>query len=67
MGAEEFFNAIREKCSSEEEYAVEVIRARGFLMEDKDLILGDNSYDESKNNDHFQLRLLDFQVICLEG
>ncbi len=44
MGAEEFFNAIRERCSSDEEYAAELLKARGFLLEDHDLALSDNSH-----------------------
>lgn len=44
MGVEEFFNAIRERCSSEEEYAIELLKARGFLLEDKGLVLSDNSH-----------------------
>ena len=43
-GIEYFFNAIKEKCSSDEEYAAELLKARGFLLEDDGLILSDNSH-----------------------
>lgn len=43
-GVEYFFNAIKEKCASNEEYAAEILKARGFLLEDEGLILSDNSH-----------------------
>lgn len=43
MGIEEFFSAIREQCSSSEEYAAELLRARGFLLEDDELVISDNA------------------------
>ncbi len=42
-GVEEFFGAIKERCSSDDEYAVELLKARGFLLEDEELALSDNS------------------------
>ena len=44
-GIEYFFNAIKEKCASDEEYAAEILKARGFLLEDG-LILSDNSHKD---------------------
>lgn len=38
-----FFKAIKEKCSNDEEYAAEILKARGFLLEDTGLVLSDNS------------------------
>ena len=43
-GIEIFFNALKEKCSNEKEYAAEILKARGFLLEDEGLILSDNSH-----------------------
>ena len=43
-GIEYFFNALKEKCSSDEEYAAEILKARGFLLEDEGLTLSDNSH-----------------------
>lgn len=43
MGIEEFFSTIREQCFSNEEYNAELLRARGFLLEDEDLVISDNS------------------------
>lgn len=43
-GIEYFFDAIKAKCSSDEEYAAELLKARGFLLEDEGLILSDNSH-----------------------
>lgn len=43
-GIENFFNAIKAKCLSYEEYAAEILKARGFLLEDNALILSDNSH-----------------------
>lgn len=45
-GIEIFFNALKEKCSSDEEYAAELLKARGFLLEDEGLILSDNSHKD---------------------
>lgn len=47
-GIEIFFNAIKEKISTNEEYSAELLKARGFLLEDEGLFLSDNShkYDE---------------------
>lgn len=45
-GIENFFNAIREKCSDDEEYATEILKARGFLLEDTRLVLSDNSHKD---------------------
>lgn len=42
-GIEFFFNALKDKCLSNEEYAAEILKARGFLLEDG-LILSDNSH-----------------------
>jgi len=42
-GIEIFFKALKDKCSSDEEYAAEILKARGFLLEDG-LILSDNSH-----------------------
>ncbi len=44
MGIEEFFGDIRDRCSSNDEYAVELLKARGFLLEDGKLVLSDNSH-----------------------
>lgn len=43
-GIEYFFDAIKAKCFSDEEYAAELLKARGFLLEDEGLILSDNSH-----------------------
>ncbi len=43
-GIEIFFNALKEKCSNARGYAAELLKARGFLLEDKGLILSDNSH-----------------------
>lgn len=43
-GIEIFFDALKEKCSTAEEYAAELLKARGFLLEDDALILSDNSH-----------------------
>ena len=43
-GIEKFFNPIKQKCFSKEEYATELLKARGFLLEDKGLVLSDNSH-----------------------
>ena len=43
-GIEYFFNAIKQKCFSKEEYAAELLKARGFLLEDNELALSDNSF-----------------------
>lgn len=49
-GIDIFFNSIKEKCSSAEEYATELLKARGFLLEDEGLILSDNSHkDDAKH------------------
>lgn len=45
-GIENFFNAIKQKCFDKEEYAAELLKARGFLLEDKGLILSDNSHKD---------------------
>ena len=45
-GVEYFFNAIKAKCSSDEEYAAELLKARGFLLEDEGIILSDNSHSD---------------------
>lgn len=45
-GIEIFFNAIKAKCLGYEEYAAEIIKARGFLLEDNALILSDNSHKD---------------------
>lgn len=45
-GIEIFFNAIKAKCLSYEEYAAEIIKARGFLLEDNALILSNNSHKD---------------------
>ena len=47
-GIEIFFNALKEKCSSDEEYAAELLKARGFLLEDDGLILSDNSHKSGR-------------------
>ena len=43
-GIEKFFNPIKQKCFSKEEYAAELLKARGFLLEDNELALSDNSF-----------------------
>lgn len=48
-GIEIFFNALKAKCSPDEEYAAEILKARGFLLEDKGLILSDNSHKDDAN------------------
>lgn len=53
-GIENFFDAIKEKCSSDEEYSAEILKARGFLLEDG-LILSDNSH---KNDGVYLNKLL---------
>lgn len=45
-GIEIFFNALKEKYSSAEEYAAELLKARGFLLDDAGLILSDNSHED---------------------
>ena len=45
-GIEIFFNALKEKCSSDAEYAAELLKARGFLLEDDGLVLSDNSHKD---------------------
>ena len=45
-GMENFFNALKAKCSSDEEYAAEILKARGFLLEDAGLILSNNSHED---------------------
>lgn len=45
-GIEIFFNALKDKCSSAEEYAAELLKARGFLLEDDGLVLSDNSHKD---------------------
>ena len=45
-GIEYFFDAVKAKCSSDEEYAAELLKARGFLLEDEGLILSDNSHPD---------------------
>ena len=48
MGMEEFFSAIKKTCSGEEEYPVELLKARGFLLEDDKLALSNNSHPQDK-------------------
>ena len=43
-GIEIFFDSIKEKYSDEEGYAAEILKARGFLLEDAGLVLSDNSH-----------------------
>ena len=43
-GIEKFFFQIKQKCFDKEEYAAEILKARGFLLEDDKLILSDNSH-----------------------
>ncbi len=43
-GVEEFFGAIKERCSNDDEYAVELIKARGFLLENGEMIISDNAH-----------------------
>lgn len=43
-GVEYFFDAIKAKCSNDKEYAAEILKARGFLLEDEGLILSNNSH-----------------------
>ena len=45
-GIKIFFNALAEKCSTDAEYAAELLKARGFLLEDTELALSDNSHRE---------------------
>ena len=45
-GVENFFAAIKERCADEEEYAAEILKARGFLLEDNALALSDNSHPD---------------------
>ena len=47
-GAEEFFGAIKERCSSDDEYAVELIKARGFLLENGEMIISDNAHPQDE-------------------
>ena len=44
-GIEIFFDATKEKCSDDEEYVAEILKARGFLLEDTGLVLSDNSHE----------------------
>ena len=39
-----FFDALKEKCSTDEEYTAEILKARGFLLKDDELALSDNSH-----------------------
>lgn len=48
ISSDEFFNAIRKRCSGEEEYATELLKARGFLLEDEGMKLSDNSHPEDE-------------------
>lgn len=43
-GIEKFFQSIKDKCSNEEEYIAEILKARGFLLEDDRITLSDNSH-----------------------
>ena len=45
-GIEIFFDAIRKKCYGEEEYAAEILKARGFLLKETGLVLSDNSHKD---------------------
>lgn len=45
-GVENFFASIKERCADEEEYAAEILKARGFLLEDNALALSDNSHPD---------------------
>ncbi len=56
MGIEEFFSAIRKRCSNDEEYAAELLKARGFLLEDNELALSDNSHHRDEEYLHTLLQ-----------
>lgn len=48
-GMENFFALIKERCADKKEYAAEILKARGFLLEDDGLTLSDNSHrDDAK-------------------
>lgn len=49
MGIEEFFAAIRAKCSHEEEYVLELLKSRGFLLNEEELSLSDNAHPDDKD------------------
>ncbi len=49
LGIEKFFDAIKSKCSGDKEYAAEILKSRGFLLEDDGLILSDNSHKADAN------------------
>lgn len=48
MTREEFFEKIRSKCASEIEFAIEIIKARGFLIDEisDEWIVSDNSHKD---------------------
>ncbi len=48
MGIAEFFAAMRAKCVHEEEYVVELLKSRGFLISDEELSLSDNAHADDK-------------------
>ncbi len=55
-GVADFFCAIKERCSNDDEYAVELLKARGFLLEDGGTVLSDNAHpsDEALLNEILQ-------------
>ena len=45
-GIEIFFDALKAKSSTDAEYAAAILKARGFLLEDAELVLSDNSHSD---------------------
>lgn len=62
---EEFFYYIKEKCTNEEEYAYEVLMARGFLLEDKRFVISDNSHN--KDGEYLNRLLKKYNIGEVDG
>ena len=65
MGMEKFFDYIKQKSTSEEEYTYEVLMARGFLLEDKRFVLSDNSHELDKK--YLERIFLKYNIGQIEG
>ena len=62
---EKFFDYIKQKSTSEEEYTYEVLMARGFLLEDKRFVLSDNSHELDKK--YLERIFLKYNIGQIEG
>lgn len=60
MGVEQFFASIRSGCSNELEYATELIKACGVLLEDNSLTVSDNA--EESDEQWLKERLLKYDI-----